>query len=141
MRNAVNRVDSSRSYRIGRRLLDATSLRTQIEVIRDVMLSAADCGTWLTLLELSELTSYGEASISAQLRNLRKPDHGGFRVEKRRRDGDGAVIVLRRHGKTSNQTAGAAALGASASYAQSETANRIAGHDPRKWEYQITRAQ
>lgn len=32
------------------------------------------------------LTHYGEASISAQLRHLRKPQHGGFVVEKRRRE-------------------------------------------------------
>jgi hypothetical protein len=34
------------------------------------------------------MTRYGEASISAQLRHLRKPSFGGFRVEKRRREGE-----------------------------------------------------
>src|SRR6202011_4898132 len=51
---------------------DARRLRSQREVIRDVMLAAADCDTWLTLGELRTLTHYGEASISAQLRHLRK---------------------------------------------------------------------
>ena len=51
---------------------DARRLRSQREVIRDVMLAAADCDTWLTLGELRALTRYGEASISAQLRHLRK---------------------------------------------------------------------
>jgi hypothetical protein len=58
---------------------------TQLGVIRDVMLTAAMCGTWLTLAEIAESTEFGEASISAQLRHLRKPLHGQYRVEKRRR--------------------------------------------------------
>jgi len=62
--------------------------RTQREVLCDVMLSAAECETWLTLQELASLTQYGEASISAQLRNLRKPRYGGFLLEKRRREAD-----------------------------------------------------
>jgi len=60
--------------------------RKQREVLRDVMLSAGQCETWLTLRELALLTSYGEASISAQLRHLRKAAFGGFVVEKRRRE-------------------------------------------------------
>ena len=64
-----------------------TVLRTQREVLRDVMLSAGECGAWLTLHELAGLTHYGEASISAQLRHLRKPQYGGFVVEKRLRVG------------------------------------------------------
>jgi hypothetical protein len=65
---------------------DARRLRSQRELIRDVMLAAADCGTWLTLGELRALTCYGEASISAQLRHLRKTENGGFEVVKRHRD-------------------------------------------------------
>jgi hypothetical protein len=85
---------------------DRGRLLTQMEVIRDVMLSAAECageivgqshlqmwdaaqiaadGGWMTLREIAELTNYGEASISAQLRHLRKPHFGGFLVVKRRR--------------------------------------------------------
>jgi hypothetical protein len=60
---------------------------TQREVLRDVMLVAANYGAWMTLHELSRLTGYGEASISAQLRHLKLPRHGGFALEKRvRRD-------------------------------------------------------
>jgi len=55
----------------------------QREVLRDVMLSAAECDTWLSLEELAHITSYPPASISAQLRHLRKKQHGGHRVEKR----------------------------------------------------------
>lgn len=60
-------------------------LKRQRDVLCDVMLSAGECETWLTLVELSRLTHYGEASISAQLRHLRKPQYGGFFVGKRRR--------------------------------------------------------
>jgi hypothetical protein len=74
-------------------------LRKQREVIRDVMLSAGQCATWLTLDELAKLTHYPPASISAQLRHLRKPEHGAFAVVKRcrsvnkamRAEGFGAV--------------------------------------------------
>jgi hypothetical protein len=66
---------------------DARRLRSQREIIRDVMISAADCETWLTLGELRALTRYGEASISAQLRHLRKTENGGYEVEKRHREG------------------------------------------------------
>ncbi len=66
---------------------DARRLRSQRDIIRDVMISAADCETWLTLGELRALTRYGEASISAQLRHLRKTENGGYDVIKRHRDG------------------------------------------------------
>ncbi len=60
---------------------------SQREVLRDVLLSATECGSWLTLRELSLLTQYGEASISAQLRHLRKTKYGSYVIEKRvRRD-------------------------------------------------------
>jgi hypothetical protein len=59
------------------------SVRSQREVLRDVMMSAAECGSWLTLRELSTTTQFGEASISAQLRHLRKPRYGSFVVEKK----------------------------------------------------------
>ena len=66
--------------------LDAKQRRSQREMIRDVMLAASDCGTWLTLSELRALTSYGEASISAQLRHLRKREYGGYELLKRHRE-------------------------------------------------------
>lgn len=59
------------------------TVRRQREVIRDVMLSAGQCATWLTLEELARLTHYPPASISAQLRHLRKPRFGAFAVVKR----------------------------------------------------------
>jgi hypothetical protein len=66
---------------------DARRLRSQRDIIRDVMLAAADSETWLTLGELRAITRYGEASISAQLRHLRKSENGGYDVVKRHREG------------------------------------------------------
>jgi hypothetical protein len=70
---------------IRRRGLTRTARRRQRDVLRDVMLSARQCETWLTLDELAKLTHYPHASISVQLRHLRKAEYGGFVVEKRPR--------------------------------------------------------
>jgi len=59
---------------------------TQLDVVRQVMLLAAQYGSWMTLEELSRKTKFAETSISAQLRHLRKEKHGAFQVEKRRRE-------------------------------------------------------
>ncbi len=61
---------------------------TQLDVVRQVMLLAAQYGSWVTLEELARKTHFPEPSISAQLRHLRKEQHGGFAVEKRRRTSD-----------------------------------------------------
>jgi hypothetical protein len=68
-----------------RRGLKPVARRRQRDVLCDVMLSARQCETWLTLDELAKLTHYPPASISAQLRHLRKPEHGGYVVRKRQR--------------------------------------------------------
>ena len=47
----------------------------------------AKSGRWMTLRELSRETGYPEASVSARLRDLRKPQFGGHTVERRRVDG------------------------------------------------------
>ena len=75
--------------------------RTQREVLRDVLLSANECDAWLTLEELAAMTRYPAASISAQLRHLKKPQFGNYVVEKQLRtsahleDGQGAVWEYR----------------------------------------------
>lgn len=61
------------------------STRSQREVVRDVMLLAAVFDLWMSLEELANKTRYPQASISAQLRHLRKQQYGGFVVEKRHR--------------------------------------------------------
>jgi hypothetical protein len=68
-----------------RRELKRVARRRQRDVLCDVMLSARQCETWLTLDELAKLTHYPPASISAQLRHLRKPENGGYVVEKQPR--------------------------------------------------------
>jgi hypothetical protein len=65
--------------------LDLDEEPTQLAAIRDFMLEAAGRGSWHTLDEIAGTTEFGEASVSAQLRHLRKPRHGRYRVEKRRR--------------------------------------------------------
>jgi hypothetical protein len=72
-------------------VLDGPRLKKQLEVVREVMLSAAAVGTWHTLEELKKITGYPPASISADLRHLRNGTgsyHGPlYVVEKRRREG------------------------------------------------------
>ena len=68
-------------------------VRTQRDVVRDVMLSANECGAWLTLAELGAMTRYPETSISAQLRHLKKPQFGNYEMEKRPRGGVGAELA------------------------------------------------
>jgi len=64
---------------------------SQLDVVRQVMLLAAQYDSWMTLEELARKTKFPESSISAQLRHLRKEEHGGFEVEKRRRMSDEAL--------------------------------------------------
>ena len=66
-------------------------MSTQLEIVRQVMLMAAQYDSWMTLEELARKTKFAEASISAQLRHLRKAEHGAFEVEKRRRTCDEAL--------------------------------------------------
>jgi hypothetical protein len=60
--------------------LDQSRLSLQHERIRELMLD----GRWRLLSEISEALGYPEASVSAQLRHLRKSRFGGFTVERRR---------------------------------------------------------
>lgn len=62
--------------------LDAYRLMKQHEAIRDLMLD----GRWRTLGEIELKTGYPQASISAQLRHLRKAHFGGYTVLKQRRE-------------------------------------------------------
>lgn len=64
----------------------AEHVPTQLEVVRQVMLLAAQYGSWMTLQELARKTRFAEASISAQLRHLRKEEHGAYEVVKRKRE-------------------------------------------------------
>ena len=60
--------------------------RTQKETLVTVLRLAARYEQWVTLAELAGKTKFPPASISAQLRHLRKARYGGWVVEKRRRE-------------------------------------------------------
>ena len=49
---------------------------------RDVYAVVQD-GQWHTLMGIAKITGHPEASVSARLRDLRKPRFGGFTVERR----------------------------------------------------------
>lgn len=85
VRRAATKERGTTMDRIRRKELRPRCLKRQRDVLCDVMLAAGTCETWLTLSELSRLTGYGEASVSAQLRHLRKPQYGSFVVVKRLR--------------------------------------------------------
>lgn len=61
-----------------RRERDEGRLAAQLQKVRAVM---AD-GAWRTLAELAALVGAPEASVSARLRDLRKPAFGGCTVER-----------------------------------------------------------
>ena len=60
---------------------DNDRLTTQLGRVYAAMIG----GGWKTLVEISELSGDPQASISAQLRHLRKPRFGNYLVEKRPR--------------------------------------------------------
>jgi DNA-binding CsgD family transcriptional regulator len=62
-------------------VLDDTRLTGQLQRIYDLMKD----GSWRSLSEIAQITGDHEASISAQLRHLRKEKHGAHTVLKRRR--------------------------------------------------------
>lgn len=70
--------------------------RTQRERLLEVLRIAAQYDTWMTLEELANKTQFPPASISAQLRHLRKPAHGGWVVEKQRRQWEESLRENRR---------------------------------------------
>lgn len=63
--------------------VDYHRLNAQARRVYDVM---ADHG-WRSLREISEATGDPEASVSARLRDFRKPEFGGMQVDRRRREG------------------------------------------------------
>jgi hypothetical protein len=61
--------------------LDRVRLGAQAQRVLDLMLD----GHWRSLAEIAEQTRDPEASISARLRDLRKPAHGGYIIDRRHR--------------------------------------------------------
>ena len=66
---------------------DNDRLGAQLKRIFDIVID----GQWRTLQDISELTGDPHASISAQLRHLRKPRFGSWNVE-RKYIGDGLYL-------------------------------------------------
>jgi hypothetical protein len=73
---------------------------TQMERVRNFMLRGEEFGggsaPWRTLGEIARVTRYPEASVSAQLRHLRKQRFGGYRVKKRLRRSDAGEREIQR---------------------------------------------
>lgn len=57
---------------------------------RRVLTVMAD-GEWHTLAEIAHLAASPEASVSARLRDLRRPELGGYTINGRRRAGKGGL--------------------------------------------------
>lgn len=78
---------------------DKVRLSKQHERIRELMRD----GQWRTLNEIGDATGDPVASISAQLRHLRKPRFGSWIVDKRRRGDEGLGLWEYRLIKGENQ--------------------------------------
>lgn len=65
--------------------LDADRLRRQLGRVWNLMID----GRWRTLYEIAQACGDPETSISAQIRNLRKPRFGGHEVQNQRRTATG----------------------------------------------------
>lgn len=79
---ATNPTGRPRSFD-GPKELDAADharLGTQLDAIFGLMRD----GQWRTLAQIAAQTAYPEASVSAQLRHLRKPRFGSHDVDRRR---------------------------------------------------------
>ena len=71
--------------------IDAKRLVNQHARIKTFMLEHS----WCTLAELAGILDYPEGSISAQIRHLKKPQFGSYKVEKRRRNSEGGTWEYR----------------------------------------------
>lgn len=58
---------------------DGDRLKKQLQAVRSVMLRSG----WVTLKDLAEQVGAPESSVSARLRDLRKLQFGGYRVDRR----------------------------------------------------------
>jgi len=71
--------------------IDGLRIKKQMQAIRDFMLNE---NKYITLQEIETALGYPQASISAQLRHLRKSRFGGYLVEKRRRGTEWEYMVI-----------------------------------------------
>lgn len=73
---------------------DHSRLTGQLSDIFNVMSD----GSWRTLNEIEQATKHPQASISAQLRHLRKPRFGAYQVDRRRNSDEGTYYYRVRKG-------------------------------------------
>lgn len=66
------------------RVKDAKRLADQHERVLNLVID----GQWRTLAEIAKAVDAPEASVSARLRDFRKPQFGGHEVKRRRRGGN-----------------------------------------------------
>ncbi|NLT36791.1 MAG: Rrf2 family transcriptional regulator [Methanomassiliicoccus sp.] len=62
---------------------DGARLTTQLERVRHVL----EDGRWHTVAAIAQLIDAPEPSVSAQIRNLRKEENGGYTIETKRAGG------------------------------------------------------
>jgi len=81
---------------------DKPRLAKQLDVVREFMLEMSQNPSqnpreevWLTLQAIANVTGFPQASVSADLRHLRKAVNGGYKVEKRRRGDRGGLWEYR----------------------------------------------
>lgn len=70
--------------------LDEQRLTTQMERVRRELSD----GRWHTAQHIADRTHAPLTSVSAQIRNLRKPENGGYHIETKR-DGDTGLFLYR----------------------------------------------
>lgn len=75
--------DSDRHGQTYAREFDFERLNAQQRRVFDVVADTE----WRTLAQIAQATGDPEASVSARLRDLRKPEFGGLNIERRRRAG------------------------------------------------------
>ncbi len=82
--------------------IDQPRLGNQLAAIRHYMLGVG----WRTLSEIEQALGYPQASISSQLRHLKKKRFGKYLLEKRRRKPGGSVweYLVREPAKVGQQT-------------------------------------
>ncbi len=69
---------------------DSRRLVTQQDRIRNLLLRQTKHGVWMTVNELATALGFkNHESVGRQIRYLRKPENGGYRVERRTREGSG----------------------------------------------------
>lgn len=74
---------------------DASLDRNRLEHQLGRVLEALAGGLWMTLGELAAAAHAPEASVSARIRDLRKPKFGGYRIERRRVPGENGLFQYR----------------------------------------------